>query len=55
VEDRLAEADAFFPALDPAQWQEKSRECHSQDEKHLYSYTFIDHYAQPDVPAGSRA
>lgn len=23
VEDRLAEADAFFPALDPAQWQEK--------------------------------
>ena len=53
VEDRLAEADAFFPALDPAQWQEKSRECHSQDEKHLYSYTFIDYDRLRPATAGN--
>ena len=53
VEDRLAEADAFFPALDPAQWQEKSRECHSQDEKHLYSYTFIDYDRIRPATAGN--
>lgn len=53
VEDRLAEADAFFPAPDPAQWQEKSRECHSQDEKHLYSYTFIDYDRIRPATAGN--
>ena len=53
VEDRLAEADAFFPALDPTQWQEKSRECHSQDEKHLYSYTFIDYDRIRPATAGN--
>lgn len=43
IEDSEKQADAFFPVIDPALWQEKSRECHPEDEKHLYSYTFIDY------------
>ncbi|MGN0057697.1 MAG: dihydrofolate reductase [Phocaeicola plebeius] len=43
VEDSEKEADVFFPAIDPAIWQEKSRECHPTDERHLYSYCFVDY------------
>lgn len=43
VEDATAQADTFFPVIDPAVWQEKSRECHSVDEKHLYPYCFVDY------------
>lgn len=43
VEDDQATADTFFPEIAPTIWQEKSRECHSTDEKHLYSYSFVDY------------
>ena len=43
VDDSEREADVFFPALDPQVWHEKSRECHSTDEKHLYSYSFVNY------------
>lgn len=43
VDDDKAPADVFFPEVDAGQWQEKSRECHSTDEKHLYSYSFVDY------------
>ena len=43
VDDCEKEADAFFPEISPEIWQEKSRECHSTDEKHLYSYSFCDY------------
>lgn len=43
INDSEKQADAFFPSIDTAVWQEKSRECHPEDEKHLYSYTFIDY------------
>ena len=43
VEDTPAHADAFFPALDPAEWTEVSREAHPADEKHAQAYTFIDY------------
>ena len=43
INDSEKPADAFFPVIDPTLWKEKSRECHPEDEKHLYSYTFIDY------------
>lgn len=43
IEDSEKEADAFFPNIDFNVWKEKSRECHSTDEKHLYPYCFIDY------------
>ena len=38
-----AEADVYFPEVSPAVWQEKSRETHPADEKHLCSYAFVDY------------
>lgn len=43
VDDDKAPADVFFPEINPEQWQEKSRECYPTDEKHLYSYCFVDY------------
>ena len=43
VDDSEREADVFFPALDPQVWHEKSKECHPTDEKHLYSYSFVNY------------
>ncbi len=41
VEDTPAEADTFFP--DYSLWKEKSRECHSVDERHEFAYSFVDY------------
>lgn len=43
VDDEQAPTDAFFPEVSPELWKEKSRECHPTDEKHLYSYSFVDY------------
>ena len=43
IDDTPAEADAFFPEIDPSIWKETSREAHLTDEKHLYSYQFVDY------------
>lgn len=43
VDDAGKPADTFFPAIDAGTWNEKSRECHPSDEKHLYPYCFIDY------------
>lgn len=43
VNDTAPEADAYFPTVAPEMWQEKSRESHPADEKHLCSYDFVDY------------
>ena len=43
IEDAEKKADVFFPTIDATVWQEKSRECYSADEKHLYSYSFVNY------------
>lgn len=43
VDDTPAEADAFFPELNPEEWVETLREEHPADEKHAHAYTFIDY------------
>lgn len=35
-----ADADTFFPAIDPEEWQILSEEKHAADEKNKYNYTF---------------
>ncbi|MDR6196247.1 dihydrofolate reductase [Siphonobacter sp. SORGH_AS_0500] len=36
------DGDAFFPKLDAGEWVEVSRESHSADEKHAYSFDFVE-------------
>lgn len=43
VDDDQKPADVFFPEIKETDWKEKSRECHPKDEKHLYSYSFVDY------------
>lgn len=43
IEDVTKEADAFFPLIDENKWEEKSRETYPIDEKHPYSYSFINY------------
>ena len=34
-------ADAFFPVIDPAQWEELDCEHHEPDERNPYAYDFV--------------
>lgn len=43
VDDLPAEADTFFPELNPDEWEEVLREEHPADEKHAQAYTFVDY------------
>lgn len=43
VDDDREPADAFFPEINTKEWKEKSRECHPADERHLYSYRFVEY------------
>lgn len=39
--DTAPEADTFFPKIDPADWQEISRDDHPADARHKYGYSFV--------------
>jgi dihydrofolate reductase len=42
--DTAAEnADTFFPSFDAAQWRETGRVEHPPDERHAYSFSFVDY------------
>ena len=43
VHDTPAEADAFFPQLNPEEWKVEAEERHDADERHAFAYTFIDY------------
>lgn len=43
IDSIAPQADVYFPEVLPAIWQEKSREDHFADEKHLCSYAFVDY------------
>jgi dihydrofolate reductase len=36
------EADTFFPAVDPAVWEEVGRTDHPADDRHAFAYSFIE-------------
>lgn len=40
--DATFDADTFFPQLDPTEWQIISSENHPADDKHAFSFTFIE-------------
>lgn len=48
VDTRVPDADAFFPAYDPAQWQVVAREAHPADARHEFAFEFVD-YARRDA------
>ena len=43
VDAEIADADAFFPRFDPAQWRETSREAHPADARNEYPFEFVDY------------
>lgn len=43
IDNTAPEADAYFPEVSLDIWQEKSREVHPADEKHLCPYAFVDY------------
>ncbi|MCX6199289.1 MAG: dihydrofolate reductase [Bacteroidetes bacterium] len=42
VLDTFPDADAFFPAISDSEWKALSTEKYSTDEKHTYSFDFIE-------------
>jgi dihydrofolate reductase len=43
VDARIADADAFFPAFDAAEWREIAREPHPADERHAFAFDFVEY------------
>lgn len=43
IHDIPEQADAFFPTIDSAIWEETNKESHPADEKHKHSYCFVDY------------
>ena len=43
VHTTVADADAFFPALDKTGWQEVAREHHPVDHRHALAFDFVDY------------
>ncbi len=43
VEDTPKQADAFFPAINQTEWAETERDVRQPDDKHLFSYSFINY------------
>lgn len=42
VDTAIPDADTFFPEWNPAEWRETYREFHPADERHLFSFSFVD-------------
>ena len=43
VDTIIADADAFFPSWDPAQWRRLSHQSHPADDRHAHAFEFA-HY-----------
>lgn len=43
IDAEAPQVDVYFPKVDLAIWQEKSRESHPVDEKHPCPYAFVDY------------
>ncbi|HJP81696.1 MAG TPA: dihydrofolate reductase [Candidatus Saccharimonadales bacterium] len=41
VDASFDEADTFFPAFSPSEWQEVARERHTADERNKYAFDFV--------------
>ena len=43
VDTVVADADAFFPRFDLADWREVARDAHPADAKHAFAFDFVDY------------
>ncbi|MBK8284671.1 MAG: dihydrofolate reductase [Ahniella sp.] len=43
VDTELTEADAWFPAFDPAEWRVVNEEARSPDAAHTFAFRFVDY------------
>ncbi len=43
VDTEVADADAFFPTVDPALWRETARARHPADDRHALAFDFVDY------------
>lgn len=43
VDTMASDADTFFPAFDPGEWREVSRERHGVDARHPLAFDFVDY------------
>lgn len=43
IDNTATEADVYFPEISLDEWQEKSRDAHPADEKHICPYAFVDY------------
>ncbi len=43
IHNKADKADSFFPKIDEKRWEIISREDHTVDDKHPYSYSFINY------------
>lgn len=50
VDDEPEEADVFFPEINEKKWTIERQQTCEKDEKHAYSYTFIDYSQSPSLP-----
>ncbi|SDQ42850.1 dihydrofolate reductase [Pseudoxanthomonas sp. CF385] len=44
IDTVVADAHAFFPAFDPADWREVAREPHPADAKHAMAFDFVEYH-----------
>ncbi len=49
VDTEVADADAFFPAFDPAAWEPVQRETHAADARHAFAFEFVDYRRREDA------
>ena len=52
VHTTIADADRFFPPIDPAAWRETAREEHPADARNPYALTFCRYDRAAKSPAG---
>ena len=50
VETEVEDADAFFPAFDPADWTVEHSQAHAADARHAHGFRFVDY--RRAAPAG---
>lgn len=43
IDTAADDADAFFPRFDAAQWRATARVDHPADDRHAYSFSFVDY------------
>lgn len=53
VDTVVADADTWFPAFDPARWQETSSQRHDSDARHAFGYRFADYRRNSDQATGT--